>query len=210
MQRRGGGGSTRPTPGGMPAPPDINGAQRGLGYGGAYNKGGYGGKMGNVNRASNNMFAQFNAWQDPNISDGGASAGTLQRGWGGWGSDALKGMLGTKLNGFLNQFSTGGDRERAMNLLGYNNGGNPYVPQVPRGTNQWYRARANENQQTGAYSAPGTYQHQSAGASADTVGTFGGYTGFTTVGADGSAQYTPLDVNARGRTRRTRTFGQVM
>jgi len=198
-------------------PPDMNGASRGLGYGGMYNKGGYGGKSGAANQAGAEYLSQFNAFQDPNI--GGEQPGPLQAGWGGF--DSLHGgsgsdsMMATKMNDWLNTMSTGGDRERAMNGIGYFNGGNAFDPASVRGSgqNQFYRQNAQTNQQTGAMSAPGTYQHGAAGMyQPNPDGTpnmnFGGYIGNTTVGADGSAQYNPLA--PKGRTRPTRTFGQVM
>lgn len=161
-------------------------------------------------------FAQFNAWQDPNI--GGEQPGPLQQGWGGFGQGQTLGgaagtgagtMMATKMNGWLNTFTDPVERMKAMNGIGYNNGGNPYTPQVPRGTNRGYRAMAQENQATGGYSAPGVYQHQTAGASADNLANFGGYTGFTTVGDNGAAQYTPFDINRQGGRLRRRggTFG---
>lgn len=187
----------RPPAGGVhPTMPDLNGEQRGLGYGGMYNKGGYGGRNGAANQAAAGVWDAFNAWTDPNI--GGEQPGQLQRGYGGFG--ALDSMQQTKMNDYLNTLSVGGDRERAMNALGYNNGGNPYVPQVPRGTNQFYR----QNARSGQYTDPGIYQHQTAGASADNFNNFGGYTGFTNVGMDGTGQYTPFDVNARGGRLRYR------
>ena len=207
---------------GNPGSPDMNGAQRGLGYGiglgkgsggryaGPQGRGQGGGNLGMPQQQPGFDYAAFNAWQDPNISDGGASAGTLQQGWGGWGSQGS--MMGTKINDYLNQFSVGGDREQQMNALGYNNGGNPYTPQVPRGTNRFYRGNA-QNPDAAGYTAPGIYQHQTAGASAANIGNFGGYTGITNItGEPGSlsGSFTPFDINRRGgRTRKTRNFGEV-
>lgn len=154
-------------------------------------------------------FGQLNAFQ-ADIS--GEQPGPIQQGWGGAGGDL--GTMGmTKVNSWLNTFQDPTERARAMNGIGYFNQGNPYTPQVERGTNRAYRGRANENAQTGGYSAPGTYLHQSsygtdAGGMPDM--NFGGYIGATSVGAGGEATYSPFDVNRRrGRTRPTRTFGQV-
>jgi hypothetical protein len=159
------------------------------------------------------IFAQFNAWQDPNI--GGQQPGPLQQGYGGFAGLGGDTMMQTKLNGFLNQYETGGERENVMNQLGYFNGGNPFDPASVRGSgiNRFNRQNAQQNQQTGGYSAPGTYQHTNAeGYQPNPDGTtnmnFGGYIGNTTVGQDGSAQYSPL-APMGGRTRRTRSFGQV-
>ena len=170
-----------------------------------------GGMGGGASPASGFDFAAYNAWDDPNIS--GVEA-PIQQGYGGF--TGLDTMGQTKLNNFLNQYSTGGARENMMNQVGYFNEGNPYTPQVGRGVNRAYRAQANANQQTGDYSAPGTYQHMGQGQTdangAPILNSYGGYTGITNVDPSGAAQYTPFDINRQGggRTRRTRTFGQVM
>lgn len=147
---------------------------------------------------STDHFAALNAWDDPNISGPEAQ---ISQGYGGF--EALDTMGGTKINNYLNQFAVGGDREKAMNALGYFNQGNPYTPQVAKGVNRAYRGQAKANAQTGAYSAPGIYQHQSAGAGAATPGgapnmQFGGYTGFTTVDPSGAAKYSTLAPNRTG------------
>ena len=138
------------------------------------------------------IFAQFNAWQDPNI--GGAQPGPISQGYGGFG--ALDSMSKTKMNGFLNTLSTGGQREQAMNQLGYFNGGNPYTPTMARGGNRYFRDAARSNPSTGAYSAPGTYQHMDAGGH--------GYTGITSIGDDGSGSYQSFapNKNPYGRFKR--------
>jgi hypothetical protein len=210
---------------GVGPPPDLNGATRGLGYGGMYNQGGgrfggQGGKRpGGMPQPQGFDYDAFNAWQDPSI--GGEQPGPIQEGWGGIGSISGRGsgggLLATKMNNYLNQFETGGDRENVMNQMGYFNGGNAFDPASVRGSgiNRFNRQNAQQNQQTGGFSAPGTYQHTNAAGYAPGVGdpqssnwlNFGGYIGNTTVGEDGSAQYSPL--SPAGRTRRTRTFGDV-
>ena len=156
-------------------------------------------------------FAQFNAFQDSNI--GGQQPGPIQPGWGGFGGTQDT-MLKTKMNDWLNTMPVGGQREQAMNAIGYFNSGNPYTPQVPRGTNRFYRGNARENQQTGGYSAPGIYQHMGQGqtdaSGAPDLNSYGGYTGITNVAENGAAQYTPFDINAQGGGRLRRrggTFG---
>lgn len=201
---------------GAGGPPDLNGAERGMGYGGALNPNGENfGKMrvgmpgGQMPEQSPDYFGQLNAFQ---ADIGGEQPGPFAAGWGGAGGG--RGTMDmTKVNSWLNTFQDPTQRAQAMNGIGYFNGGNPYTPEVQKGTNQFYRGNARENQQTGGMSAPGTYLHQSSYAplaNGMPNMNFGGYVGATQVGDDGSAQYTPWDVNARGRTRRTRTFGQVM
>lgn len=183
--------------------PDLNGPQRGMGYGGAMRRGGAGGAP-----PSPDYFGQLNAFQ---ADIGGEQPGPISAGWGGAGGD-LGSMGMTKVNSWLNTFQDPAQRAQAMNGIGYFNQGNPYTPQVERGVNRGYRGMARENQQTGGYSAPGTYLHQSSyepGEGGMPNMNFGGYVGATNVGSNGAAQYSPFDINARGRTRRTRTFGQV-
>ena len=134
-------------------------------------------------------YEAFNAWSDPNI--GGQQPGPIQQGWGGFANSGDT-MPKTKMNDYLNSLAVGGDRERAMNALGYNNGGNPYTPSVAPGVNRFYRGNARANQETGDFSAPGIYQHQDPA---------GNYIGLTTVGEGGAARYEPFDVNARPRPR---------
>lgn len=130
-------------------------------------------------------FGALNAFQDPNI--GGAQPGSVAKGYGGFG--ALDTMGQIKMNDYLNTLPVGGERERAMNALGYNNGGTPYTPQVGKGVNRAYRGAAKTNQQTGAYSEPGIYQHQDAA---------GNYVGITDVGQNLAASFTPFDINRPG------------
>ena len=201
-QQRQQAGDRRDIGGGMRGPQlqrQQAGVERGLG----------GGMKQSIAGGQPDIFAQFNAWQDPNI--GGQQPGAIQEGYGGF--HGLDTMGQTKMNDFLNTMPVGGQREQAMNQLGYFNSGNPFTPQVPRGYNRGMRAQA----QSGGYSAPGIYQHQASQPVATPEGgldlnSVGGYTGFTTVDQGGSAQYSPFDINARGaqRPRRTRTFGQVM
>lgn len=102
-------------------------------------------------------------------------------------------------NEYLNTLPVGGQREAAMNAMGYWNGGTPFAPQAGQGYNRFHRANAAENQSTGAYSAPGIYQHMNADNT--------GYVGVTNVGDDGSAQYTPFAT--MGRTRPRRSTGTI-
>lgn len=143
--------------------------------------------------AQPDYLAQFNAWTDPNIS--GVQPGAIQSGWGGFGSLTGSGtntMLGIKMNDWLNTLPVGGERERAMNALGYDNGGNPFVPQVAPGTNRYWRQAA-QNPGAAGYTAPGIYQQMNPENT--------GYIGVTNItGQPGNltGQYTPFDVNARG------------
>lgn len=182
-------------------PPDLNGDARGGGYGGQFkgrdwSRGGGGPQPGGMPGQGGFDYDAFNAWQDPNI--GGQQPGPIQQGWGGF-LNSQDSMLKTKMNNYLNQFSTGGDRERVMNQMGYFNGGNPYTPQgmgINKRSNEGWR------QEIMAGSAPGsTWQVMDPGGA--------GYNGIMTGGAGTQSQYTPLGQPQAGRTRRTRTFGQV-
>lgn len=174
----------QPGPGGG-LPPDRNGAQRGLGYGMGLAQG-MGGRFAGPSPGTQpgGMPQPPSPWGAGNAYDSGD---TMQR---------------TARNEYLNTLAVGGPREQAMNQMGYWNGGTPFDPTSVRGTgiNRFNRQNANANAQTGDFSAAGTYQMMDPGNH--------GYIGMTQVGDDGSAQYNPLA--PRGRTRRTRTFGQVM
>lgn len=151
-------------------------------------------------------FGQLNAFQ---ADIGGEQPGPIQAGWGGAGG-GLGTMGMTKVNSWLNTFTDPIERAKAMNGIGYNNFGNPYTPEVQKGTNRFYRGNARENQQTGGYSAPGTYLHQSSYeplANGMPNMNFGGIIGATTVGDNGAAQYSPFDVNAQGGGRRIKRRG---
>lgn len=198
---RAGAGRTRPRPANLGMPfrgdPGVAGMPGRMGGGRGMSRGPQPGGMPSRGAPQPDAFAQFNAFQDSNI--GGQQPGPVQAGYGGFG--ALDTMSKIKMNDWLNTLSVGGEREKAMNAIGYNNAGNPYTPQVPKGYNQGMRGAARTNQQTGAYSSPGIYQHQDQA---------GNYTGITNVGDNGAAQYSPFDVKSYGgRTRRTRTFGDV-
>lgn len=174
------------------------------GFGGGAIPHSQGGKMHGAQAPQRDYFAEFNAWTDPNIS--GQQPGPISQGYGGF--QGLDTMTGIKMNNFLNQFAVGGDRERASNALGYFNYGNPYTPQVQSGYNRGQRAAAN----SGQYTEPGIYQHQARQPTmmdngSNDLNSVGGYTGFTTVGEDGAAQYTPFDINAQGGGRRIRRRG---
>jgi hypothetical protein len=213
-------GIGRPQPGGMP------GQQPGMGGGGQPPP-----HMGSANwlqkhpngplaqgrlgtePGDSSWLDQFNAFQDPNI--GGEQPGPLSQGWGGFGQGQTNGgadgtgsgsMMATKMNDWLNTFSTGGQREQAMNGIGYNNGGNPYVPQQGRTPNQGWMNSMMEN-----VAPDSTWQMQSPGASADNLSSFGGYEGVITGGQGQQSAYQSFAPQGQTRpSRRTRTFGQVM
>ena len=155
-------------------------------------------------------FGQLNAFQ-PDIS--GEQPGPISQGWGGAGGDlGTMGMI--KVNSWLNTFQDPAERARAMNGIGYFNQGNPFDPASARGSgmNRFNRQNAQANEQTGGYSAPGTYLHQSGGYGAPQGQApdmnFGGYIGATNVAEGGAAQYTPLAPRGGGRIkRRGGTFG---
>jgi hypothetical protein len=161
-------------------------------------------------------YDAFNAWQDTTQSDMGAGAGQLQEGWGGFG--ALGSQMGTKMNNYLNQFQTGGERENVMNQIGYFNGGNAFDPASVRGSglNQAYRQQAQQGTQQGSFTAAGNYQAMTPYAAGGDPWTSGGYIGNTSVPvAGGPATYTPMAPmggggGGAGKRRRTRTFGDVM
>ena len=238
--RVGGGGSTRPKRddprppqlgmpqrgmppmgGGRMQPPDLNGAQRGGGYGGAFRGMDWSGGGGASRPKPGGMpqgppqpdyFGQLNAFQ---ADIGGEQPGPIQQGWGGAGGGSQPANQMYKVNSWLNTFQDPAARAQAMNGIGYFNGGTPFDPASARGggLNRFNRQNARENQQTGGYSAPGTYLHQSGGYGAQPGEApdlnFGGYIGATNVGDDGAAQYSPFAPKSGGRTRRTRNFGQV-
>jgi hypothetical protein len=151
------------------------------------------------------IFAQFNAWTDPNI--GGTQPGTIQPGYGGF--QGLDTMGQVKLNDYLNTLAVGGPREQAMNQLGYFNSGNPFTPQVPTGYNRNLRAQGNAGGLT-----PGIYQYQAnaptMNGTAMDLNSVGGYTGIMDVGETGTGQYLPFDINYQGgqqpRPRRRRAY----
>ncbi len=172
---------------GLPGSPDMNGAERGLGLGIGLAKG---------------MGGRF-AGPSPGVQGGGAPPPPPSPWGAGNAYDSGDTMQRIARNEYLNTLPTGGPREQAMNQMGYWNSGTPFDPTSVRGTgiNRFNRQNANANAQTGDFSAPGTYQMMDPGGH--------GYIGVTNVGADGAAQYSPFAPKGGGRTRRTRSFGQV-
>ena len=144
-------------------------------------------------------YNAFNAWQDPSI--GGAQPGPIQEGWGGF-ANTSDPLLKIKMNNYLNQFSTGGDRETQMNQIGYFNQGNAYNPSRPdrgKAFNKW-------TDQIGKSLGPnGTYQLQSSGAYGAGSGVspnmnFGGYEGIVTPNAErGGGQFRSLSSDPRNQ-----------
>jgi hypothetical protein len=142
-------------------------------------------------------FAALNAWDDPSISGPEAS---FSQGYGGF--QALDTMQGTKINNYLNQFSVGGDREQAMNALGYFNQGNPFNPGSMKGSGVNKQARASAA--SGQMTAPGIYQQQAMAPKMGPGGTpdlnsVGGYLGATTVDPGGAAKYTAFGAGGAGK-----------
>ena len=144
-------------------PPDLNGAQRGLGYGGLYNHGG----------PRPRGLPQTPSFQVPQQFLGGYNQGdTMQQ---------------IQRNEYLNTLPVGGQREAAMNQMGYWNGGTPVTPSVNRGDNRFYRDRA----QAGGFDSPGIYQQMNADNT--------GYVGVSNIGDTGSGTYTSFTGPGGGR-----------
>jgi hypothetical protein len=206
-------GKPAPQLGGMPGA-----KQPGMGYGKGQGANFPGGGMrrrgggGQPQQPQGFDYDAFNAWQDTTQSDMGVGAGQLQEGWGGFGVLGSRGgnsQMATKMNNYLNQFGTGGERENVMNQMGYFNGGNAFDPASARGSglNRAYRTQA--SQMDLSNSVPGQYQAMTPYAEGEDPFTSGGYLGITNVDQSGNAQYTPFAPKGAGRTRRTRNFGQV-
>lgn len=90
-------------------------------------------------------------------------------------------------NEYLNTLPVGGQREQAMNQMGYWSGGQSV--QAPKG----YRPPMSQ------YTEPGMYQAQAPN---------GAYAGITTVGNQGKATYTPLGGGQGGGRTRPGGFGE--
>ena len=175
-------GARRPTnrgpqrPQGMPQHPQIGGTPKGMDMGFRVQGPGMGGGR-KVQRRPNapGGMPQQPSFQVPQEFLGGYDQGDTQQ--------------RIARNEYLNTLPVGGQREQAMNQMGYWNGGTPYTPEVDRGFNRAMRSQT----AAGGYDAPGIYQQMDPANR--------GYVGAATIGDDGTGTYQTFAPN-HGRFRR--------
>lgn len=103
-------------------------------------------------------------------------------------------MEQTARNEYLNTLAVGGEREAAMNAMGYWNGGTPFNPTDYRGQGYNKFGNANASGVNGTYDSPGIYQQMNAGNT--------GYLGAATIGDEGTGSYQSFIPGGGGRIKR--------